>query len=145
MVELGPGQKPMVMPHYPHMLAEDIEVWTKFLHSAECRVERVWYDVHVGGGVLLPAGATDLERRVALGVTRKRIDVVCRVKGGYWVVEVKPYANMTALGQAISYTRLFKQEYKAIGKIQPTVVCDNVDEDLIDDFRTMGVQVICNE
>lgn len=142
---LGPSQKPMVMPSYPHMLAEDTEVWTKFLQSAFRGVKEVWYDVHVGKSVPLPIGTSDLEQRIARGLTRKRIDVVAAVGDVLWVVEVKPYANMTALGQILTYTRLFIQDYAFSGEAKPVIVCDEIDEDLTEEFADLGVMVIVNE
>lgn len=142
---LGPSQKPIVMPHYPHMLAEDVAVWTKFLQSGFVGIKEVWYDVHVGRSVPLPVGASALEQRIARGLTRKRIDAVCAVGEGYWVVEVKPQAGMTALGQVITYVRLFVRDYAFKGEARPVVVCDTVDDDLLEEFAELGVMVIVNE
>ncbi|MBA7690502.1 hypothetical protein ES703_99031 [subsurface metagenome] len=137
--------KPIVMPHYPHMMAEDIAVWSKYLASPLVTIKEVWYDVHVGGAVQVAGGPGTVEARVAAGVTRKRIDCVCRVGGGYWVVEVKPFASMLALGQVLSYTRLFVQEYRPAGEVWPVIVCDAVDEDLLDEFDAAGVAVVVND
>jgi len=145
LVDLGPGTKPIVRPHYPHMLAEDNAVWTKFLQTDAYRLKEVWYDVRVGQPVLLPVGASDLERRIAAGLTRKRIDVVCSVGGGIWVVEVKPYASMLAVGQVISYVRLFALEYTVKGTIIPVIVCSSFDADLVDEFDELGVLVLVND
>ncbi len=145
MVTLGEGYKPVVRPHYPHFLQEDTGVWTKFLTTDANRIKELWYDVKVGLPVLLGVGATDLERRIAAGVTRKRIDVVCSVGGGYWVVEIKPYANMLAVGQVISYVRMFALEYTVPGQIIPVIVCDAYDEDLVDEFDELGVLVLMND
>lgn len=145
MVDLGRGQKPIVMPHYPHMLAEDTAVWTRFLKSAVIEIGEVWYDLRVGQSVAIPQGASDMEQRIANGLTRKRIDAVCRVAGGFMVVEVKPYANMVALGQALTYSRLFKIEYDVAGEVLPVIVCDGVDQDLIDEFDELGVLVFVND
>ncbi|MBA7552463.1 hypothetical protein ES705_45024 [subsurface metagenome] len=142
MVELGPGQKPLVQTHYPHMLIEDTAVWTKFLNTDRHRLKEVWYDLRVGQAVFMPAGASDMERKIALGLTRKRIDVVCSVEGGLWVVEIKPYANMYALGQVLTYVRLFKQEYVTAGELTPVLVCDSYDMDLLDEFDEFGVLVL---
>jgi len=139
---LGPSMKPMVMPHYPHMLAEDIVVWSAFLRQNPELLQKVWYDVKVGSSMPLPVGATDIQRLVALGVSRKRIDVVAFALSEYWVIEVKPYGNMVALGQAIAYTGLFKKEYEVVGKVVPVVVCANVDKDLIPEFEQQRVNVI---
>ncbi|MBA7665437.1 hypothetical protein ES703_73507 [subsurface metagenome] len=127
------------------MLAEDNAVWTKFLQTDAHRLKEVWYDVRVGQAVLLPVGASDLERRISAGLTRKRIDVVCSVGGGFWVVEVKPYASMLAIGQVISYVRLFAISYSVPGQIIPVIVCDSYDEDLLDEFDELGVLVLMND
>ena len=139
MANLRPGQKPLVLPYYPHMLFEDVEVWTRFLQSDRGRILEVWYDVHVGQPVAVPEGSPEYMKLVALGVTRKRIDVVCRVAEGFWVVEVKPYANALALGQVLNYTRLFGIEYPAAVPARPVIVCDIADDDLRGDFSGRGV------
>jgi len=133
------------MPHYPHMLTEDTLVWTKFLKTDSHRLKEVWYDVRVGLPVLLDLGADDRERRIAAGLTRKRIDVVCHVGGGFWVVEIKPHANMYALGQTLTYSRLFSLEYTPGGQVIPVIVCDSYDEDLVAGFDELGVFVLMNE
>jgi len=126
------------------MLAEDTEVWSKYLASPLVPIKELWYDVHVGAGIPLPAEASDMDRRIAAGISRKRIDVVCRVGGGFWVVEVKPRANMVALGQVQTYTRLFIAEYRPAGETWPVIVCDSADEDLVSQFDELGVAVIVN-
>jgi len=132
------------MPAYPHMLAEDTAVWSKYLASPLVPIKELWYDVHVGAGIPLPADASDMDRRIAAGISRKRIDVVCRVGGGFWVVEVKPRANMVALGQVLTYTRLFIAEYRPMAEVWPVIVCDSADEDLVAEFDELGVAVIVN-
>ncbi|GAI84953.1 unnamed protein product [marine sediment metagenome] len=145
MAELGPSMKPIVMPHYPHMMAEDIVVWSKYLQDPLVPIREVWYDVHVGGAVPVAGGPETMESRIAAGITRKRIDVVCAVGGGFWVVEIKPFASMLALGQVLSYTRLFKQEFAPVGEVWPVIVCDRVDDDLLAEFDAAGVAVIVND
>ena len=142
MVDLGPGQKPIVMPHYPHLLAEDTEIWSAYLADPVALIKKVWYDVHVGQAMPLLVGASDIDKRIAAGVSRKRIDVVASVGGGYWVIEIKPFGSMLALGQAISYSHLFIRDYKPDGEVWPVVICSEVDADLIDDFELEGVVLI---
>lgn len=144
MPALGVSQKPVVMPTYPHMLAEDTVVWTKYLQSPLVPIKELWYDVHVGAGISMPADASDMEKRIAAGISRKRIDVVAAVGGGLWIIEVKPRANMVALGQVISYTRIFVKEYVTRGEVWSVIVCDSADEDLVAEFDELGVVVIVN-
>lgn len=145
MAVLELGRKPAIMLHYPHLLKEDNAVWDKFLQKNLDRIKKVWYDVRVGQPVLLPVGASDMERRIAAGLTRKRIDVVCFVDDGFWVVEVKPYASMLAMGQVISYHRLFEIEYPAAVPAIPVIVCDTLDADLVDKFDVLDILVLTNE
>lgn len=141
---LGVSQKPIVMPHYPHMLAEDTEVWSKYLADPVAAIDEVWYDVHVGQAVVLPVGSTSLDQRIASGISRKRIDVVARVDGSLWVVEIKPFASMLALGQVLSYTRMFVEEFRPVEEVVSVIVCDAVDVDLLDEFEALGVMVVVN-
>jgi hypothetical protein len=133
------------MAHYPHLLSADSEVWDKFLEAEGHRLKEVWYDVHVGGAVESGAEADSVLGRVAAGVSRKRIDVVVRVGAGYWVVEVKPVADMGALGQVVTYARLFEEEYRPDGEVWPVVVCDKADSDVIKGFVEAGVGVFVND
>lgn len=139
---LGPGQRPLIMPHYPHLLAEDTEVWTKYLSLPIVQLKKVWYDLHVGAPVQLGPGANEMDKRIAAGVTKKRIDVVAAVGGGYWVIELKPVGNMLALGQALAYSRLFRVEFDIYEEVWPVVICDDLDLDLIDDYDLAGVALI---
>lgn len=141
MAILGDGQKPIVMPHYPHMMVEDTAVWTKFLESKAVEIRRVWYDVRVGMSVLRMGDNQSQEEQIAAGLTRKRIDVIASVGKDFWVIEVKPRANMYAIGQVLVYTRLFAQEYVSTGQIISVIVCGNSDEDLLDEFEDFGILV----
>lgn len=145
MALLGLGQKPVVMSHYPHMLHEDIAVWTKFLTKMSSSIYRVWYDVHVGTAVRPVDIESRVQEKVAAGVTRKRIDVIAAVGKEFWVIEVKPFANMYALGQVFSYRRFFEQEYDSYRPTKPVVVCDDFDLDVGDLFEELGVMVFVNE
>jgi hypothetical protein len=82
-----------------------------------------------------------MEARIAAGLTRKRIDVIASVGKDFWVIEVKPRANMYAVGQVLVYTRLFGQEYVTTGQVISVIVCGNSDEDLHDEFDDFGIVV----
>lgn len=133
------------MPHYPHMMSEDRVVWTKFLASEFVKIREVWYDVRVGQSVLVEGVHDHRIELIARGLTRKRIDVVASVGGGVWVVEVKPRATMYAVGQVLTYVRLFEREYFSPGKVVPVIICDSHDEDLLSEFDEFGILVIEND
>jgi len=130
------------MPTYPHLLADDTEVWTKYLKSPITEIKRVWYDLHVGAPVQLGPEADEMDKKLADGLTKKRIDVVASVGGGYWVIELKRVGSMAALGQALVYSRLFRIEFNIFEEVWPVVICDDLDLDLIDDYDLAGVALI---
>ena len=142
MARLGNSQRPIIMPTYPHFLAADTDVWTRYLADPVAPITEVWYDVHVGLPVSVGDDAGDMEKRIAFGITRKRIDVVAKIRQGYWVIEVKPIAGMTALGQILAYTNLFINEYDLDGEVWPVIIADEVDKDVIGQFEALGVVVI---
>jgi len=137
--DLGIGQVPRIMTRYPHMMSEDVAVWTDFLKINPDFFQEVWYDVHVGSTMPLPLGATELQIQVAMGVSRKRIDVIGRSAEQLWVIEIKPYGNMVALGQVITYHRLFVKEFDPQWPAIPVIICANLDPDLTDDLEVHGV------
>jgi len=75
---LGPPQPPRIQTSYPHLLAEDTIVWTRWLEKNLHRIREVWYDVHVGAAVPLPTEFHPAMEADLNAITRKRIDVVAR-------------------------------------------------------------------
>jgi hypothetical protein len=120
---------------------EDVRVWTRYLQQRASSLEEVWYDLHVGTPMSVPAGMDESMQRVADAVSRKRIDVVARVGTGFWIIEVKPVCNTEALGQAINYVTLFRKEYPGPEALIPVVVCEQVEVDVIDTSDLLGVLV----
>ena len=142
MAELGVGQKPVLMNRYPGLMLEDADVWEKYLSDPFQRLEKVWYDVRVGEAVPLPSDADELDMRISAAVTRKRIDVVAWVDQVYWVIELKPFANYVALGQVVTYSRLFSQEFPKATPLLPVVIAALVDVDIVDSADNLGVLLI---
>ncbi len=145
MAVLGPSQRPVVMPTYPHFLAADTEVWTRYLRDPIVPIKEVWYDVHVGLPVDLGAAADEMDRRIAAGVSRKRIDVVAKIGAGFWIIEVKPVAGLTAIGQIMIYYRLFLREFQVAGEVFPVIIADEIDQDITPEIDSLGVVVIVND
>jgi hypothetical protein len=141
-IALPQGQAPAVMARYPHMLREDAETWTRFLDMKAHGFTRVWYDLHVGDAVQPQAGSPSFLAAVADGVTRKRIDAVALQRDRLWVIEVKPYASMTALGQAITYLDLFRRSYPVSLPCRAAVVCDQIDPDVEYTAERLGVTLL---
>ncbi|KKM78892.1 hypothetical protein LCGC14_1355360 [marine sediment metagenome] len=141
-MRLPKGQIAEVRLKYPHMMPEDYATWTEYLGRNEGLLEEVWYDVHVGQAVKVPAGMPDWMSRVADGVSRKRIDVVARSGNVLRIIEVKNLVNMESLGQVLTYRTLFMNEYEVFGPVLAMVVGMTADLDIMETARDLGVVVV---
>jgi hypothetical protein len=142
---LGPGRSPKVQRRYEHMMREDFDTWTTFLQSKEMILNEVWYDVHVGRVMEVPEGLPEYMHVQALAISRKRIDVVGRTENELWIIEVKPYANMQAIGQVLIYEDLFCREFELKLPTRTVIVASASDMDIIEGAAKYGVKIITVE
>jgi hypothetical protein len=139
---LSKGQEAIAMRRYPHLLDLDALVWTAFLSSDHRPFLRVWYDVHVGAAIAVPEESSGSLKAIAEGVGCLRIDVVADAGAELWIIELKPLGNHAALGQVILYTDLFRSKYGSEIPLRPTIICDEVDPNIVATCKTLNVQII---
>ena len=95
-----------ILSKYPHMKPADVDIWERFVGSNRGFFDTVDYDFHIGEGAdFLPTGEDTPDGRENRLYQRK-IDVVGYIGEGVWLVEVKPVADMFALGQILTYNGL---------------------------------------
>ncbi|MBA7518884.1 hypothetical protein ES705_10958 [subsurface metagenome] len=139
---LGRGRSPKVQRRYEQMMSEDMGPWTEFLKSDSMPLQEVWYNVHVGQAVEVPAGSPAYMKAHAAAVSRKRIDVIGRTKNELWIIEVKPYANMQAIGQVLVYEVLFLREFAMNLRSRKVIVAETCDSDIIEAAARYDVTII---
>jgi len=127
---------------FPHMSVYDCAVWRCFLATGFAEFDSIEYDVTVGG-----KSARHVRREGDLvemweRLLRKRIDVVGFRAVDTWITEVKPLASMSALGQVLSYERLYLAEHPDTKNPRKVVVCARVDEDVEESFNYFGVSLV---
>jgi len=152
-----------VLPRYPHMGPHESIIWHKFLAMSPIRFIRIEYDVKVGTG-FIPKWLEE-EYRVKLDLYRKglisrrelelteatirsvssltklRIDVVAETEKEIWIIEVKPRAGRSALGQLESYYWWYLRQYKPSKPVRLACVCYEVDPNLKPIFDAKGIRV----
>lgn len=127
---------------YPHMSPADTKVWVAFLQTGFVEFTSASYDVAVGGKAAHQV-ADDAEfRPMWETLLKKRIDAVLFRTASIYTCEVKPTANMSALGQALSYAMLYQAERSPTVPVFPAVVCARVDADLEPVYLRYGVLVV---
>jgi len=97
--------------HYPHLLADDVVLWERFIETYPDYFESCNYDVHVGNNITLPDDWAPNYQKMAKELSQFRIDVIAWKNDIPTIVEIKPRASTTAIGQIIVYRTLFAREY----------------------------------
>lgn len=137
-----PGRFPFKrLSKYPHMKPEDVKVWDRLIASTPGFFETVDYDVAVGQGA--PQNP-DLPPEIQADgkiLTQKKVDAVGYLGQNVYVVEVKPIADMRALGQILTYTALFTADHPELENVFPMIVCGSVERELMPQFERHGILV----
>lgn len=123
---------------FVHMLSGDVSLWQRFLTQHGEYFDRFEYDVHVGQGVALDPAWPEEIIRVALALTRKRIDAVGYREDEVWLFEVKPDAGLSALGQILAYKALWERGRGTPARMYLAIVTDRLNPDetyLFDNFN----------
>ena len=115
---------------YPHMSAHDVVVWDAFLALHNVTFTSLAYDVAVGGRLADAVADEAADKPMWVSLLKKRIDVVMQRANEVWTFEVKPTANMSALGQALTYANLWKIEGRTALAVRPVIVCHRIDLDV---------------
>jgi len=125
---------------YPHMFGYEAELWEIFLDRYGKYFERFEYDVHLGQGVPLEKIYPPEIVHAAKVLTQKRVDVVGYREEEVWIIEVKPDAGLSALGQLLGYRALWIRDRGEPAKLELAVVTDilNPDEEYL--FEHYGIR-----
>ena len=107
-----------------HMLPRDVEIWRRFLQEYEDEFERFEYDVLCGPRLRLERDDVPWFGNLTERLFSLRIDVLGYKPGECWLIEVKPNAGLSALGQLMAY-RFYLNPKKYEGReLKAVVVTD---------------------
>ena len=126
---------------YPHMKPADIEIWERFIEAQPDFFDSVDYDFHVGRGADFLPDEEDTPDGRENRLYRKKIDVVGYKKNQIWIIEVKPVADATALGQVLSYREFYIKKKGDSPKPISMVVCGKIFNEMKDLFSIYKITV----
>jgi len=130
-----PGKYPAEKLHrYPHLMISDIRIWEQYLEVVDHGFDSFDYDVHVGEGVVPGEGWEPEIKAMALALSEKRIDVVGWKSGIPTIIEVKPSAALSAIGQALCYRELYVRRNPA--GVRPLLM-------IVTDFEMPDIRWLC--
>ena len=127
---------------YPHLSAQEIGIWERFLASDNNKFEHYDYDVRVGTPTTVPEGIPKNIKEDAITLSLKRIDAVGWLMGKPTCIEIKTYAGFKALGQSLGYPILFAQQ-RNLGELPDTLIVTNqLLSDMAGIYNLVGVNYI---
>lgn len=127
---------------YPHMMPFDVAIWEKFIEEFPDMYDKVSYDVKVGtppefDTIVHPETGGD-----AINLYKKKIDVIGYKADQIDIIEIKPKAGTSALGQVLGYKILYTRDFKPPVEPKAIVVTDQASLDLGHIAASMGVQIV---
>lgn len=128
-----------MVQEYKHLLPNEIAIWDRFLANPPFPIISVTYDLHLGEGQPIQPRWDESMIALVKAVTRKRVDAVVVTPGATVIIEIKPRAGMSALGQLLAYRQLFLAEHAPAGELRLACVCERVAPDLDRVFGSYGI------
>ena len=127
---------------YKHLLPSEIAIWDRVLANPPWVIVRAEYDVHLGEGAPInPAWPEWLKSQVK-AVSRKRVDVIVHTPDDIYIVEIKPRAGMSALGQVLCYRELYIAEYQPTKRVRMVVIAERAESDVPVVYRQFDVALL---
>lgn len=126
---------------YPHMIAEEAEVWGRFVDKFPERFDSVDYDFRVGDGQKYDKGMPEKYGRMITMLTQHRIDVLGWVGEKPTIIEVKERAVFSTIGQLIGYRALFIEGFKNLRDPDLLCVCREITDDDWFVFKSQNIPV----
>ncbi len=139
MIEFIPYEKRY---KYPHMAPLDVEIWERFIEANPDIFDVVSYDVPVGDGAAFDTVVNEETGGHVNRLYQRKIDVVGRKNGMFFVVEVKPRASTSAIGQVKGYVTLFKRDFTINESVIPMIVTDELLPEMEFLAKDSGVQLV---
>lgn len=123
------------------MLPTDHPIWWTFLHKYGELFSTIYYDVQVGGPRYTKAQLEDPLMRMWQRVTSKRIDAIGERDKEIWIIEVSAGSGMRALGQLLTYQKLWNEDPKIAKPVLLVLIMETIDPDIATAIVAAGVHL----
>ena len=127
---------------YAHMKPADIELWERFIKEFPEMYDSVQYDVPVGEGPMFDTLITEETGAHDERLYKRKIDVVGFKKDEIDIIEVKPKAGSSAIGQVLMYRNLYTKDYKPPKYPKCVIITDTISNDVADFATEAEVQMV---
>lgn len=124
------------------MSVADTEIWNRFIAKYPDEYDRVQYDFHVGDPPPFNPLTDDGEDKNQDLLYKMRIDVIGHRGSDVEIIEVKPNAGASAIGQIKSYKTLYERDEEPTGRVSMVIVTDTLRPNMDFLCRQEGIKLI---
>ncbi len=128
--------------YYPHMKPYDIAIWERFIEQFPDAYDNVQYGVRVGTVPEFVTGHEDPAMQKQAEIYQREIDVVGLKSDQIDIIELKPNASTSALGQVNGYRHLYMVAFTPPETPKAIVITDRLLPDMNFLAEQTGVQMI---
>lgn len=111
---------------YPHMKPADVVIWERFIEKNPKAYETCLYDYHVGEPPPFNPLMDEDEDLNQDALYRLKIDVVGQKASHFDIIEIKPNAGPSAIGQVKAYAELFNVDDPFKTKLNCVIITDKI-------------------
>jgi len=126
---------------YPHLRAEESKIWDRFIEKNPKIFEEVIYDAKIGKSRDYSDYPEDKIREDMEYLSKKRIDVIGLIGDDVYVIEVRPKANLSAVGNALGLAELVRDVTPVYKIVIPTIITDEILPDMPELCHRMAVKL----
>lgn len=131
-----------IRPSYPHMNVRDVEIWERFINKFPGAYNSVQYDFHIGEAPPFNTLMDDETDKNQDMLYRLRIDVVGETDTTCDIIEVKPSAGPSTIGQVESYAHLYIRDEEPKKKVQTVILTDKENPNMAYLCKQKGIILI---
>ncbi len=127
---------------YAHMKPNDVAIWERFIDKYKDAYDYCQYDVLVGSDPDFDTTVTEDTGGDAWKLYQKKIDVVGLKGERIDIIELKPNAGASAVGQILMYRKLYKKDYSPPTQPGCVIITDSVKSDVSEFATENNVKII---
>ena len=124
----------------PHMLANDIPVWYRYLEKWGWSFINLYYDCFVGGDWYTKKQLSDPLLYMWRALNARRIDAIGETVDEVFIIEVADNPGLRSVGQMLVYKNLWLEDPKIDKPVVMLLVCSVVDPDLLSSAAAMNIR-----
>jgi len=127
---------------YDNLRENETFIWNRFIEKYPDAYDEVIYNLHLGEGATIPPGTEENIARDFKLLTQYKVDVVGFDKNKIDIIEIKPYAGASAIGQVISYGELYKKDIDPAATPNLVILTDQLRPDTAILAEKLNIKII---